>query len=159
MQYWGTDANLWLESGWWTVTVRSWIHPLKSPDNSYGTVLNKRKATMFIRKDEMGFWTLCPAYILVLVTRRNLARCERDTVRTNVDIYTLVRESSIMRQDIRDILVSFDSGLIYQHVSKSFEMRWEQVKGMENETNVPFTLFFSSCLVLSRREYKSGITI
>ncbi len=88
---------------------------------------------------------------------RLLARCERDEVRTNVDIHTLMRESSIMRQDIRDILVSFDSGLIYQHVSESFVTRWEQVESVEDETNIPFTLSFSSCLVLSQRECKSDI--
>ncbi len=79
-------------------------------------------------------------------------------VRTNVDIHTLVRDSSITRQDIRDILVSSDLGLIYQHVSESFETRWEQVESVEDDTNVPFTLLFSSCLVLSRQECKPGIT-
>ncbi len=88
---------------------------------------------------------------------RFLMRCERDEVRTNVDIHTLVQESSIMRQDIRDILVSSDSGLIYQHVSESFEMRREQVKSVEDETNVPFTLSFLSCLILSRWECNPGI--
>ncbi len=39
-------------------------------------------------------------------------RCEWDEVRTNVDIHTLVRESSVTRQDIRDILVSFDNKVI-----------------------------------------------
>ncbi len=77
---------------------------------------------------------------------RLLARCERDKVCTNVDIHTLVWESSITRQDIWDILVSFDLGLIYRHVSESFETRQEQVESMEDETNVPFTLSFSSCL-------------
>ncbi len=62
-----------------------------------------------------------------------------------------------MGQDIRDILVSFDSGLIYRHVSESFETRPQQVKIVEDETNVPFTLSFSSCLMLSRRECKPGI--
>ncbi len=84
-------------------------------------------------------------------------RCERDKVRTKVDIHTLMRESSIMRQNIRDILISFDSGLIYQHVSKKFEMRREQVESVEDKMNVPFTLSFSSCLALSRRECKPGI--
>ncbi len=55
------------------------------------------------------------------------------------------------------ILISFDSGLIYQHVNESFTMRQEQTKSVEDETNVPFTLSFSSCLVLSRRECKPGI--
>ncbi len=50
---------------------------------------------------------------------RLLTRCERDEVPTNVDIHTLVRESLITRQDIRDIIVSFDSGLIYRHVSRA----------------------------------------
>ncbi len=75
-------------------------------------------------------------------------RCERDKVRTNVDIHTFVRESSITKQDIRDILVSFDSGLIYQLVSESFETRQEQVESVEDKTNILFTLSFSSCLVL-----------
>ncbi len=63
----------------------------------------------------------------------------------------------ITRWDIRDILVSFNSGLIYRHVSESFEMSWEQVESVEDKTNVLFTLSFSSCLVLSRRECKLGI--
>ncbi len=50
---------------------------------------------------------------------RLLARCKQDEVHTNVDIHTLVQESWITRQYIRDILVSFDSGLIYQHVSET----------------------------------------
>ncbi len=54
-------------------------------------------------------------------------------------------------------LISFDFGLIYRHVSGSFKMRQEQVESVENETNVPFTLSFSSCLVLSRWECKPGI--
>ncbi len=65
--------------------------------------------------------------------------------------------SLITRQDIRDILVSFDSGLIYRHVSESFETRREQVENVEDETNVPCTISFSSCFVLSRRECKPGI--
>ncbi len=86
-----------------------------------------------------------------------LARCEQDEVRTNVDIHTLVRESSVTRQGIRYILISFDSGLIYQHVSESFETRRKQVKSVEDETNVPFTISFPSCLMSSQREFKSGI--
>ncbi len=70
-----------------------------------------------------------------------------------------MRESSIMRQDIRGILISFDLGLIYQHVSESFETRREQVESVEDETNVPLTLSFLSCLVLSRRECKPGIIV
>ncbi len=88
-----------------------------------------------------------------------LARCERDEVCTNVNIHILVWESSIMRKDIRDILVFFDSWLIYRYVSESFETRREQVASMENETNVPFTLSFSSCLVLSRWECKQSIML
>ncbi len=90
---------------------------------------------------------------------RLLARCERDKVHTNVDIYTLVQELSIMGQDIRDILISFDSGMIYRHVSESFETRREQNKSVEDETNVPFTLSFSSSLTLFRWECKPGIQI
>ncbi len=67
-------------------------------------------------------------------------------------------ESSITRQDIRDIFVSFDSGMIYRHVSESFETRWEQVESVEDETNISFTLSFSSCLVPSQWECKLGIT-
>ncbi len=74
---------------------------------------------------------------------RLLARCEWDKVHTNVDIQTLTRESSITRQDI---LISFDCGLIYRHASESFKTRQEQVKSVEDETNVPFILPFSSCL-------------
>ncbi len=90
---------------------------------------------------------------------RLLARSEQDEVRMNVDIHTLVRESSISRQDIRDILISFDSGLIYWHVTESFETIREQVENMKDETNVPFTLSFSFCLMLSRWECKPGITV
>ncbi len=42
---------------------------------------------------------------------RLLARYEQDKVHTNVDIHILVRELLIMRQDIRDILISLDYGL------------------------------------------------
>ncbi len=49
-------------------------------------------------------------------------------------------------------------GLIYWHVSESFEMRQEQIKSVEDETNVTFTLSFSSCLVLSQRKCKPGIS-
>ncbi len=35
-----------------------------------------------------------------------------------------------MRWDIWDILVSFDLGLIYQHVSESFGSRQEQVENV-----------------------------
>ncbi len=97
-------------------------------------------------------WFKFSSWVLVEV----LVRCEQDEVRTNVEIHTLVRESSITRQDI---LVSFDSGLIYQHVSESFKTRREQVKSVEDETNVPFTLSFSSCFVLSQRECKPGINV
>ncbi len=88
---------------------------------------------------------------------RLLVRCKRDEVHTNVDIHALVQVSSITRQDIWDILVSFNSGLIYRHVFESFKTRWEQVKSVEDEMNVPFTLSFSSCLILSQRECKAGI--
>ncbi len=87
---------------------------------------------------------------------RLFVRCEQDKVHTNVDIPTLVRDLSITRQDIRDIHVCFDSGLIYRHVSESFEMRREQVESVVDETNVLFALSFSSCLT-SRRECKPGI--
>ncbi len=50
----------------------------------------------------------------------------------------------------RDILVSFDSGLIYWHVSKSFETRQEQVENVTDKTNVPFTNLFLSCVVSTR---------
>ncbi len=87
-----------------------------------------------------------------------LRRCERDEVCTNVDIHTFVRKSLTTRQDIRDILIFFDSGLIYWHVSESFETRQEQVGSVKDETNVPFTLSFSSCLMLSWLECKPDIT-
>ncbi len=58
-----------------------------------------------------------------------------------------------------NILVSFDSGPIYQHVFESFETRWEQVERVEDETNVSFTLLLLYCLVLSRRECKPGIQV
>ncbi len=90
---------------------------------------------------------------------RLLVRYEWDEIRTNVDIHTLVWELSITRQDIRDILISLDSGLIYWHVSESFKTRREQVESVEDEANVPFTLSFLSCLVLSRRECKPGIIV
>ncbi len=50
----------------------------------------------------------------------------------------------------RDILVFFDSGLIYRHVSERFETRQEQVENLTDKTNVPFTLLFSSRAVLTR---------
>ncbi len=59
---------------------------------------------------------------------RLLARCDRDKVRTNGDIHTLVRELSITRQDIQDVLGFFDLGLI------------EQIESMEDEANVSITL-------------------
>ncbi len=58
-----------------------------------------------------------------------------------------------------NILVSFDARLIYRRVFENFKMRWEQVESVEDEMNVPFTLLFSSCLVLSRQECKPGIII
>ncbi len=64
---------------------------------------------------------------------RLLVRCERDEVRTNADIHTLMQESSITRQDIWDTLVSFNLGLIYHHVSESFEMRRKLVESVEDE--------------------------
>ncbi len=57
----------------------------------------------------------------------------------------------------RDILISFYLGLIYQHVSESFEMKQEQVENVTDKTNIPFTLSFSSHLVLSRQKCKLGI--
>ncbi len=86
---------------------------------------------------------------------RLLARCKWNKICTNVDIHILVRGLSITRQDIRDILISFNSGLIYRHVSESFETRREQVESVEDEANIPF--MFLSCLVLSRRESKPVI--
>ncbi len=62
-----------------------------------------------------------------------------------------------MRQNIRDILVSIDLGLIYQHASDSFQMWWEQVESAEDEMDVPFALSFLSCLVLFRQECKPDI--
>ncbi len=50
------------------------------------------------------------------------------------------------------------SGLIYRHVSESFGTKREQVESVEDEMNVPFTLLFSSCLMLSRWECKPGIS-
>ncbi len=90
---------------------------------------------------------------------RLLARCERDEVRTNIDIHTFLLEMSITRQDIQDILVSFDSRLIYQHDTESFKTIQEQVESVEDETNVPLTLSFSSCLVLFKGECKPGIMV
>ncbi len=40
--------------------------------------------------------------------------------------------------------MSFDSGTIYQQFLKSYEMRSKQVENMWDETNVAFTLSFSS---------------
>ncbi len=59
----------------------------------------------------------------------------------------------------RDILGSFDLGLIYQHVSESFETRQEQVENGTDKTGVPFTLSFSFHLMLPRWECKPSITI
>ncbi len=90
---------------------------------------------------------------LTFSSSRLLARCVRDEVRTNVDIHTLVWESSIMKQDIRDILISFDSRLIYQMCPRTSR----QAENRLRETNVPRTLSVSSCLPLSRRGCKPGI--
>ncbi len=38
-------------------------------------------------------------------------------------------------------------------------MRREQVESVEDKTNVPLTLSFSSCLVLFQRECKPGIAL
>ncbi len=51
----------------------------------------------------------------------------------------------------------FDSGTIYRHVSESFEMRQEQVENVTDKTNVPFTLSFSSHLMLLQRECKPAL--
>ncbi len=64
---------------------------------------------------------------------------------------------SIMRQDIRDILVSFYSVLIYQHVSKSFETRQVQVENVSEKTSVTFTLSFLSRLDENVKEAKCKI--
>ncbi len=42
----------------------------------------------------------------------------------------------------QNILISFDSGLSYQHVSESFEMRQEQVENVTDKTNVPLLLSY-----------------
>ncbi len=113
---------------------------------------------VFLKIRFLSVWTLMPrlhshlGYLL-----RLLVRCERYEVCMNVDIHTIVQESLITRQDIRDVLVSFDSELIYRHISENFEMRQEQVESLEDETNVPFTLSFSYCLVPSPRECEPGI--
>ncbi len=86
----------------------------------------------------------------------NKAKHSRHSRCANVNIHTLVWESS-MGQDIWDILVSFDSWLIYWHVPESSGIRREQVKSVENKTNVPFTLSFSFYLMLSQRECKPDI--
>ncbi len=83
---------------------------------------------------------------------RLLVRCEWDKIRKNVDFHTYVRELSITRQDIWDILVSFDSRNWF-----SFETRREQVESVEDETNVPFALSFWSCLMLPQQECRPGI--
>ncbi len=107
----------------------------------------------------LSYLTICGLYYYAWFKFSSRVLVETFGVRTNVDIHTLVRESSITRQDIRDILISFDSGLIYQHVYESFERRRKQVESVEDETNVPFTRSFLSCLVLSQRECKPGIRI
>ncbi len=89
---------------------------------------------------------------------RFLARCEWDEVRKNLDIHTLMWESSITRLDIRDILVSFNLGMIYRHVSKSFETKTGRKCGNWNEcTFHTLVLVFLSCLVLSLWECEPGI--
>ncbi len=90
---------------------------------------------------------------------RLLARCEWDEVRTNVDIRTLVRELSITRHNIRDILVSFD-WLGTDLLSCFQELRDETRTGREcrrRDDCTLHTLSFSSCLVLSQWECKPAI--
>ncbi len=69
-----------------------------------------------------------------------------------------------MRQDIWDIPISFDSGLIYQHVYESFETRQEQVERVDlNELVIPETnayfevkdkLFFQKGIKMLERRLK-----
>ncbi len=116
--------------------------------------------SQWIKKKVFSWQTVMPGLHSHLgYSSRLLARCEWDEVCTNADIHTLVPVLSITRQDIWDILISFDSGLIHQHVSGSIETRREQVESAEHETNVPFTLLFSPCPVLSRQECKPGIKV
>ncbi len=63
------------------------------------------------------------------------------------------RVASITRRDICVLWL----GMIYQHVSKSYEMRQEQVESKWDETNVPFSLLWSFHLVLSRWSCKCDI--
>ncbi len=58
-----------------------------------------------------------------------------------------------------NILVFVASELIYWHISENFEMRQEQVENVIDKTNVPFTISFSSCLMLPRWECKPGIRV
>ncbi len=95
------------------------------------------------RKPEL-FDTLCRVYTLVEVTRRDFWWDVKKT--RYVQMYTFTSCVRATRQSL-NILISFESGLIYQHISKSFETRQEQVKNVTDKTNVPFTLSFSSCAV------------
>ncbi len=72
----------------------------------------------------------------------------------NENVITLL---SITRWNIRDIRISFHSGLIYQHISKHLKMRQEQVENVTDKINVPFTISFLSLLVLSGWECKPCI--
>ncbi len=83
---------------------------------------------------------------------RLLARCERNKVRTNVDIHTLV-------QKLQHKVETFSFPLTRDRFTDMSlrATRREQVESVEDETNVPFLLSFLSCLMLSRQECKPGI--
>ncbi len=98
------------------------------------------------RKDIFNAWFTFLSQVLIETFREMWTRWSTHKCRHShsCDNYAV---SSIMRQDIRDNLVSFDLGLIYQHISESYEMRWEQVESVKDETNVPF---YTPVLILSR---------
>ncbi len=91
---------------------------------------------------------------------RLLARCERDKVYTNVDIYTLVQRivDNEARRSRHCHFLWLRTDLPSCLRELRDKMRREQVESVEDKTNVPFTLSLSF-LVLSQRECKPGITI
>ncbi len=86
---------------------------------------------------------------------RELAQFHSCTIFTKLQTTIYIQELNanvitVLSITRRNILVSFDSGLIYRHVSESFETRQEQVENMTDKTNESFTLSLLSRAVSMR---------